>query len=258
VSPPAEKITRKVLITVNNGKENDPVPAIDDHNNNYGYKHHRSRSMGNPESTFVVGELEKPPKMCTSSSFRLGMSARKRHLNNTRYFKHHNDDGWSHNGNAVDDDQDIDRKRAAQEAARRERWKRGIEMEKRMYKNSKERNSGRYNHKDDDSTDSFTQGSHTTGTSMTGYDTTEDSSSTDDWTDATEEESRLVHNKHYYHRNHRRHSSSGQCSNGKLTESLGEDLGIFAQLILSDGYACLGTAAEITKETVVGCRDGNP
>ena len=59
------EIKRPVLITVKNGNVNEPVPLFNDNNQ--------------PKSSrFIVEDLSTPSKMCTSSSFRLGMSARKR------------------------------------------------------------------------------------------------------------------------------------------------------------------------------------
>lgn len=249
------EITRPVLITVKNGDVNEQFPLSDDSDRDF-YQDTELRS------SFVVGEFPPPSKMCTSASFRLGMSARKRCQNASKYFKHKdrdrdNDRNWSDSGGSSKNrnfhyDQEIEQRRSAQEEARRERWKRGLEMENRMYKNSKswaKPSSGREKHGDESSsTDSHTLGSHTTGTSITGYDTSEDSSSIDDWTYATDE-SPTKH--HYYHRNY----PHGHCTNGQqVVASVAEDFGIFAKLILSDGVACFGTAAEITKETVGSCK----
>jgi hypothetical protein len=237
-----EIIKRPVLITVKNGDldVNKPVDSPKD-------------------SSFIVEDLSTPSKMCTSSSFRLGMSARKRQHNAaTKYFQKlstkDSGDAWPNNWNSnknkhsnVPVHPDIDAKRVAKEAARRERWKRGLEMERRNNKNTRTATSRRDKNGDDSSDDSLTIGSQTTGTTTTGYDTGEDSSSTDDWTNATDE-SRLAPKYHRY-------KAGGHCTSGQyVTENVVEDFGIFAQLILSDGYACFGTAADITKETVVGCK----
>jgi len=248
----SSEITRPVLITVKNGDMHEPPPLCNDDNK-------RINHTMELKSSFVVGEFPERVRMGTSSSFRLGMSARKRHHNATKYFKNRSEDnndktrcgGGRHNN--IFPNRDIDARRAVQEAARRERWKRGLEMEKRMFKNATT-TTGRDKYTDDSSsTDSLTLGSHTTRTSVTGYDTGEDSSSIDDWTDATDD-SRLA--PIYHHRYHQT-SSGGHCSSSKqVVESVTEDFGIFAKLLLSDGYACLGTAAEITKETVGGCKYG--
>ena len=100
---------------------------------------------------------------------------------------------------------------------------------------------GRGKYRDDNSIDSTTTGSYTTGTSTTGYD-----SSLDDWTDATEESDLAPR---YYHQT----SNGAQCTSAQL-HSVAEDFGIIAKMLLSDGYACLGTAAQITKETVGECK----
>jgi len=245
----SSEITRSVLITVKNGEANEHVPLYNENGKN-------SILDTEMKNSFIVSQISKPVKMGSSSSFRLGMSARKRHHNATKYFKHlsannrtRNGGGW-HDCNASEQ-QDIDAKRAAQEAARRERWKRGLEMEKRMFKNASTSVVRDRDGCDSSSTDSLTIGSHTTGTSITGYDTAEDSSSTDDWTDTTDE-SRLAPN---YHRHYGQTSSGGHCADSQeIVESVAEDFGIIAKLLLSDGYACFGTAAAITKETVGSCR----
>lgn len=257
VSPPfrrdtSSETTRPVLITVNTGEVNGPFDLCDENSKNLSNRIELNR-------TFIVGDLPKSLKMGSSSSFRLGMTARKRHHDASKYFKNLSTKDkvrsqscgvWQNN--YARNHQDIDARRTAQEVARRERWKRGLEMEKRMFKNATT-TTGR-ERDDTSSNDSLTMGSHTTGTSVTGYDTTEDSSSLDDWTDATDE-SNLTPK---YHHHYRHTSSGGHCSSSqRIVESVAEDFGIFANLLLSDGYACFGTAAEITKETVGGCRSDN-
>ena len=248
----SSEITRPVLITVKNGDMHEPLPLCYDDNKNFDHTMEL-------KSSFIVGEFPEPLRMGTSTSLRLGMSARKRHHNTTKYFKNRSEDnndktrcgGGRHNNPFPN--RDIDARRVSQEAARRERWKRGLEMEKRTFKNATT-TTGRDKYTDDSSsTDSLTLGSHTTRTSVTGYDTGEDSSSIDDWTDATDD-SRLA--PKYYHRYHQTFSG-GHCTSSKqVVESVAEDFGIFAKLLLSDGYACFGTAAEITKETVGSCKGG--
>mmetsp|Transcript_25205 Transcript_25205/g.52372 ORF Transcript_25205/g.52372 Transcript_25205/m.52372 type:complete len:266 (+) Transcript_25205:309-1106(+) len=122
-------------------------------------------------------------------------------------------------------------------------------------RNSKNNNS---NNNEGDSTDdiswaeSWTQGSNTTGTSTTG-----ESSSGDDWTNSTDD-SRMFYCNH--NRNSQQygrkswHNSNGRCmTNEQMMRSVAEDVGVFAGLLFSDGVACLGTAAAITKETVADC-----
>ena len=242
----SSEITRPVLITVKNGATNYHFPPCSENEKNLEMK-----------NRFIVGQLSKPITMNNSPSFRFGMSSRKRNINATKYFKNPSSkdnttrDGVEWHNNSFSNQRNINEKRAAQEAARRERWKRGLEMENRMFKNSSTTRRRGGDGYDSSSTESRTIGSHTTGTSTTGYDTAEDSISTNDWTDVTDE-SRFTPK---YHRRYRRNSSDGPCADShEIVESVAEDFGIIAQLLLSDGYACFGTAAAITRETVGGCR----
>lgn len=193
---------------------------------------------------FVGGELPPASKMCTRTpSFKIGMSARKRQQNAPKYLQ--NDDyghGWPSN-NKLYDVEESQRRRAAQEAARRERWKRGLEMENRMIKGGKARSKPsmvRYKYQDDNSsTDSLTEGSHATSTTWS-----EDSST--DWTNSSD-----VQNCFYNY--------PGQCTDSALIAStVAEDVGIIAKFILADGVACLETAAEITKESAASCKGPEP
>ena len=259
-------ITRPVLITVKDGDVNQPDP-LSDHNNI-----DNSNNMSELKSTFIVGELPTPAtpvNMGSFSPFRLGMSARKRHHNATKYFinraKDSNENrsgGWQWQNKsptsskvglyATADRQDADAIREAQETARRERWRRGLEMEKRMFKNTTATiTTGCDRDGDDHSyTDSLTQGSHTTVSSNTGYETGDFSSSVGDWTDATDDSGVARYNE--------TSTGTGHCTSSQhVVESVAEDFGIFANLLLSDGYACFGTAAAITRETVAGCKSDN-
>mmetsp|Transcript_25174 Transcript_25174/g.69426 ORF Transcript_25174/g.69426 Transcript_25174/m.69426 type:complete len:389 (+) Transcript_25174:285-1451(+) len=237
-------ITRPVLITVKDSDANPSSTQSGRKSNN-----HSPTETGN---AFVVGGV---PSRTTSSS-RLGMSARKRQHNEKEINKNRgggimmgNTSNHNRSKNNHTTSKDPDTKRTAQELARRQRWKRGLEME--LFRNSSiaKRSNGR--DIDDESwADSVTQGSQTTSSSYD--DTTENSSSVDDWTDSTDE-SRVYPRRHQY-----RHGSSntgGQClQNEKIARSLAKDVGIIASFLMADGYACLGTAAEITKETVASCR----
>lgn len=258
---PKPEITRPVLITVKNGDVKEQLPLYEENDNKN--MEHLENALTN---SFIVGDVSgedvgPPSKMCTTLSFKRGMSARRRSF---KYQKQEdNDNDWSRssgtfsggglpNNNPEDYkelEKEIERRRAAQEASRRERWKRGLEMENRMAKQTRpwaKLSPGRDKDGDDSSSDSRTTGSHTTGTSSTTYDSLEDSSTVDDWTDATDESPRRYN---YY-------SYPGNCTNGhQLVQGVAEDFGIFAQLLLKDGVACLGTAAEITKETYGNCQD---
>jgi len=243
-------IVRPVLITIKDRDTNEIAPSSD----------HDSKYPNQPtdvNSSFMVGEIPTSFKVSSSPTFRLGMSARKRNHNAVKYFKNHSARNnertlscsrWRNNN--VPDHRDTDGVRTAQEAARRERWKRGLEMEHRMFKNSITATiRSRRDRDDNSSTDSLTQGSHTTGTSNTDYDTTGDLSSVDDWTESTDES----HLAPKYHDRYRRNPFTGPCTQ-QVVENVVEDFAIFGKLLLSDGYACFGTAAAITKETVTGCK----
>lgn len=169
----------------------------------------------------------------SSSPSRLGTSARKRQYSPKDKERSRHCGGWPSPNHQ---DTTIGARRTPQEVARRERWKRGFAMEKRMFKNNP-----RGRARDDLSS----MGSYTTVTTGTGYTSTEDDSSNTDWTDTTEES--------YYHQQHGQNSSGGHCTSGQIAE----DFGIFADLLLADGYACFGTAAAITTETVGECRSNN-
>ncbi len=263
---PKPEIARPVLITVKNGDVKEQLPPSES-NDQTNYQHD---NLG-PGNSFLVGEVPPPTKMCTSASFKLGMSARKRVQNASKYVKHKEnehdmDRNWNNGNDFVmeewhqssiaedykeEEKEELERRRAAQEAARKERWKRGLEMENRIAKGAKpwpKPSPGRDKDGDESLDDSETTGSNTTGTSTTGYDTAEDSSTMDDsWTDATDDSG--VKQYGYY-------NYPGQCaSSHQVVASVAEDFGIFAQLLLSDGVACLGTAATITKETVGNCHD---
>ena len=55
------------------------------------------------------------------------------------------------------------------------------------------------------------------------------------------------------HQRHNSYSSSRDLSE-PIFSSVAQDLGVVAQMILSDGAACITSAAEITKESIANCR----
>ena len=250
--------TRPVLITVKDGDAKQPYDTTTSADQSYSV-------TPETKNSFLVGELPPRPSsfMCT---------ARKRLHIDKESNKNRNADGGSkwdnygYNRNKNNNSpQDLEAIRIAQGLARRERWKRGLEME--LIKNSvttaKRLNKSNNNNNEGDSTDdhswaeSWTQGSNTTGTSTTG-----ESSSGDDWTDgSTADDSRMFYRNHDHgtreqqqHRRNSSHHSTGRCmSNEQIIRSVAEDVGVFAGLLFSDGVACLGTAAAITKETVADC-----
>ena len=267
----SSNITRPVLITVKDGGNDVDGPCSDAASSSPLKDHTNTMSVSELTSSFIVGDLHHHPhqhqQQKSSSSVnvnnktnnnnnnnnslslspfrKIGMSARKRDSKNESSFVTPN----------------------KQEIARKERWRRGIEieMEKRMSRekdnntNSNTRTGSRSTSRsagegdggaaaaaaaaasggdrDDNSSiyaDSNTQGSHTTGN-------TTDFSSIGDWTDVTDD-TRMGRRR-------------GHCSSSQhVAESVAEDFGILAKLLLNDGYACLGTAADITRETICSQR----
>jgi hypothetical protein len=188
----------------------------------------------------------------------------------------------------------MDNVRTAQEIARKERWRRGIELEKKMRK-ERGTSSSINNHiggpimsamagssygqctgaADDgglyEETDNLTaDGSHTTGTGTRGtgrsgggggggggsYNGDHSRSSAGSTTEATDtDESDEYWNNGARLLGKTKGSHSYQPTQ-RLFVSVAEDLRIVAKMILADGTACVGTAADITSETVAGCKSG--
>lgn len=180
------------------------------------------------------------------------------------------------NHNLVEDQEDVrpteyrDMRnfRTAEEVARKERWRRGLELERKMWQEKLstscalgggdgggggDAGSGCGPH----DADSLADGSHTTGTgtrdhhsrgeysrSSAGY--TTDQTDTDD-SDEYDNQGRY---------NGVRVLSKSFNQNQRMFQGVAEDLGIVARMILADGTACMGTAAAITSETVAGCKSG--
>jgi hypothetical protein len=242
-------IMRPVLITVNDGEYEEHAPQDE-------YR------MAEMKSSFIIGEM--PPSVRTVSPFKIGMSARKVHSErsnngNGRDAKNNNNNNfrvWNYGGAksnlAV---RDTDAIRTAQEIARKERWRRGMEMEQR---------AGRYSRgsRDDqiDGNDSIVSADQRTEGSYNTRNTGEYSSVGPDTlttvTDNTDE-------SYDSDTGHLRRPFPGQYG-GMGTPScrqyavqgVAEDLGIVARLLLSDGSACFSIASAITSETVANCRDG--
>ena len=230
-------ITRPVLITVKDGDLYQPL---------------QDRRVPVGESNIIVGDVRSyPPSASAVSPFRNPVSARKRHQSTAQCFenpgsKEDNRDlgGWKIENPTrnVGGNRNPVSTQKARALARRERWCRGLEMENRL---SRDRPGGYDNQDDHSDADSLTQGSHTTRTTNTGYDTG-DFSSIGEWTDATDENGVALRYRKTY---------AGQCtSSQQVAERLAEDFGILAKLLLSDGYACFRTAAAITRETVADCK----
>ena len=257
----SNNITRPVLITVKDGGSVDEPSSdaatspLKDHTNTmpvleltsrfivddlHQQQQQQQQQQKSSLSVNVSNKTDNNRNSSSSKPFRkVGMSARKRDSKNESSFVTPN----------------------KLEIARKERWRRGIEveMEKRLTKEkgntNKTRSTSRSRStvagegggatinggdKDDNSSiyaDSNTQGSQTTGN------TTDFSSIGDSiWTDATDETG--------MGRCRRGHCSSNQ----HVAESVAEDFGTFAKLLLNDGYACFETAADITRETVGGMK----
>jgi hypothetical protein len=263
-------ITRPVIITVKDGDLEEHAPC-DEH------------KMGELKSTFIIGEM--PTKVKTGSPFRIGMSARNirspdggksftgnnnNNNNNDKTSgidnkKSNNFGGWRYGTSRNGDIQQstgtkTDSIRTAEEIARRERWRRGLEMEQRMWKGGYGYRTTENETEGDDSTtsDHRTQGSHTTGVtgeySSVGPDTLTTITDTDESSDSDDIRCTGIRSRDIL---------SGPFGVGGTTScreyavhGVAEDLGIVARLLLSDGGACLGVAAAITRETVANCREG--
>jgi hypothetical protein len=311
---PQSDITRPVLITVKDGdlsdsNDNEVVPP----NNNRKGPFRRTPTSSPPrelKTSFIVGELP-TAKVSTLSSLMFGSAVRKNHQqhypsgnfsgltrtpsSSPKRTTNHNQSKRQHNRNQYSSSEsDVGTTKATsyplteKELARRERWRKGLEMEQRMWKNNNSDHeagdgtdySSMYNSNNND--DANTQTSCTTG--GTSYNTG-DSSTADDSTDATETDdsgddpSRHRGGTSRSNNNNNRRSSttrggggggatsvrpssravqtSGHCSSREqILNEIKEDLGIVASLLWADGVACIGGAAAITKETVAGCKDG--
>jgi hypothetical protein len=323
---PQSDITRPVLITVKEGdlsdsNNNEVTPP----NNNRKGPFRRTPTSSPPrelKTSFIVGELP-TAKVSTLSSFKFGSSARKTHQqpqqqeqnhqqcylpvnfsgltrtpsSSPQRITNHNQSKRQHNHNQYpSSESDVGTTKATsyplteKELARRERWRKGLEMEQRMWKNNNSDHeagdgtdySSMNNSNNND--DANTQTSCTTG--GTSYNTG-DSSTADDSTDATETDdsgddpSRYRGGISRSNNNNRRSTAtrgggggggatsvrpsskavqtSGHCSSREqILNEIKEDLGIVASLLWADGVACIGGAAAITQETVAGCKDGEP
>jgi hypothetical protein len=246
-------ITRPVLITVKDGDLEDPAP-FDEH------------KMAELKSSFIIGEM--PTAIRTGSPFKIGVSARQIHSerakkSNGRDIINKNSStfsGWRYgarNGSMHVSGPDSDAIRTAQDIARKERWRRGLEMEQRMWRDGYGEGNNHIEGDDSIMSDYRTQGSHTTGNtgeySSVGPDTLTTVTDTDDSYDSDDVR---------YGRSHRQPAGGHFGIKGApscrqyAVQGVAEDLGIVARLLMADGGACLGTAAAITRETVANCRDG--
>ncbi|KAL3904624.1 MAG: hypothetical protein SGILL_009993 [Bacillariaceae sp.] len=162
------------------------------------------------------------------------------------------------------------------EAARKERWKKGLEMEKQRKTKTPSPQEGKsaFSGAEEDSlfedtthftnatgdssylsTDLGSDGSYSSGT-----DGTETDDSGTDFTDGSSKyhrrQQRSSRNRNVLKSPPRYDPSNAQCSSKQqIMGGIAEDFGIIASMLWSDGSACIGTAAAITKETVTGCRD---
>lgn len=246
-------ITRPVIVTVKDGEVEERAP-FDEH------------KMAELKSSFIIGEM--PTKVGSGHPFHVGMSARHTHydklknINSSRRIDNQNTSNYgvgregSRNRSIRVSGPKPDSIRTASEIARRERWRRGLEMEQRMWK------EGHGNADDEDDGDGSTlsdyrtQGSHTTGRSgeysSVGPDTLTTATDTDDSTDSDDVRYRQggkVPSGHFG-------VASPPSCREYAVKGVAEDIGIVAGLLLSDGGACLGVAAAITRETVANCREG--
>lgn len=274
-------ITRAVMITVKDGDlglgVSKKIASRDPLEN--------AEAMRGLQSAFATAPPPFPPKS-KSSSFLFGGSARKQPSEKDAPIDGSNDPAASpsRSTNTNSSQQDAFKGRhtsslsrssspnqdsslhRSREVARKERWKRGLEQEQKStdgYRSGVDGDDSLYG---EDNRTSFT---HSTG--GTSYYTDEDFSSLGGYsTEATEtdesgEESRYSRQDKYQSRIRQsppvmEHPSTGigggQCADGQqVIQGISEDFGIVARFLWADGSACLGTAADITRETVVGgCR----
>lgn len=295
-------ITRPVLITIKDGALGASVSkkiASRDLLEN-------AEAMRELKNSFIIGPPPPlPPPKTKSSSFLFGASARRRPTekvsvvpNNqtTSPNRINNSSNNSNNNNNSPQREPSENQNnsparstgstpnpaslhAAREIARKERWRRGLEMEKKAGDGVRSTISCASNSAGPTMTDGEdsacgeedrTHFTHSTG--GTSYYTEEDFSSLGGYsTEATETDESGDDSR--YHRRRRDGSRSslrsppqldylspngfndGHCSTRQqVISGITEDFGIVASFLWADGTACLGTAAAITRETVAGCK----
>jgi len=233
-------ITRPVLITVNDGASEDS-------------KKKGSKSL---EQSFVVGT---PEKSKSESKFRVPFgrssslknkkssprsvipSPRRRTPSPSRL-------GFRRSGSNIKMPSSLDMQELmSPESSRKQRWRRALE---KGWKDDSDVPSlvSDYN-------DESTFGSRSVFTGMDSH-----SAHTDYTTDVTVSDESEI----YSSRRRRGYSSRGSHSDVSygsyrsrdqgLWHGVAEDMGIIAGMLLSDGTACVGSMASITKETVTSCK----
>jgi hypothetical protein len=224
---PATDITRQVLITVKDGEIDYATP-------NYESRAHEMKN------SYLVGERT-PPK----SRFRISIlgsqnqpviaspsRGTRRPLNQL---------------SGLGASKDMNDMLTAQEVARKNRWRKGLE-------------EGWEDDADipsllSDQEDQSTDGGRSV---QTGYDTvgtghTPQSGYTTDITEGSDDSDDISAKPRGGYRKSQPRSSARPAQDNSLLAGVAEDLGIIAGLLLQDGNACFSGAAAITKETITNC-----
>jgi hypothetical protein len=147
-------------------------------------------------------------------------------------------------GRSVRRAKNMDDIKTEQEIGRKKRWRKGFQ---RGWKDDTEIGSQSEFGEESTFADSYTEGYSTD----TSYDSSYESSRC--------ASSGLGACRGYTNRAQRSSSRKGRKSrqlskDTSVFDSVAEDLGVMAKLLLSDGTACFSSAAEITRETIVSCK----
>jgi hypothetical protein len=280
-------ITRPVLITIRDGDLGTSMSGMIGSSR---YPSENRDTTGKLKTSFLIGPAP-PSTIAKSSSFRFGTSARKRstekvsfakmqHKSQTGASKKHKHDSPPRSHPTTHDKaSSLDNTR---EIARKERWRRGLEMEKNIWRSRatdvadgiQSLLSSDYGAASTDGEDSiYAADDHsyfTHSTEGTSNYTEEDFSSLGySSTEATETDESGDGSRYYVRKRNNRRSlvrtssqyvsligmNEGHWSSGhQVMSEISEDFGIVANFLLADGTACLGTAAAITRETVSSCK----
>jgi len=305
------EITRPVLITVNDGdiersSDNDEESWSSTANNASARAELKSSfivglptstTLGSSQSNFLAATpprsfrnsdqffasesfagLSRSPSTTPSRSVNLSSNSHSSNVkNNSTHYRSKWLTGSSKERAEVRFQDNEESLKTAREIARKERWKRGLQMEKQLWNNKE--SSDEYTDDTSINTDSVTQASTTTGFTSAyttgGYstytdDSTDDATETDESyytdTDGSSFHYRSIGNSalkrsarqltQYHGRQGGHQIKGGPCSsNEQVMLAVKEDFGIIVGLLWSDGAACLGAAAAITKETVTSCKE---
>mmetsp|Transcript_13756 Transcript_13756/g.33314 ORF Transcript_13756/g.33314 Transcript_13756/m.33314 type:complete len:359 (-) Transcript_13756:221-1297(-) len=232
---------RPVLITVNDGDLGDQhTPNQPQQNAEFkstflvgagGIMEDPRMNMNRPPRTVTPEKEERKPKSCVMTPRRLQGSDPFEGENGNRNCLVPNRKGPQN-----DQGKEMDEMEELQRIARKNRWKRGVE---RSWKD------------DGDFASASGFGEESTAfssylTNESDYDSyTEGSLGSSQWTGYTPRSAKDQ-------RGQRRSRSLGRRRN--VFDSVAEDLGVVASMLLSDGTSCISGAVDITRETIVSCK----